>query len=261
MPAGDDALINLLVIAKLLGLVAALLGLREAGRLARVAGLGPGTTGAALCLIASSTPYAAWAVGALETPFVAWLATMLIAGAAEIAQINNSSDDASGSAATLRAGFAGAGLVMFRVDGFVIPVIVIIALAIGRVPWRTLLRVLAPPLVMLMVLFGFRQLYYGHWFPTPVSAKVDIGASIARIGDTLSHYTRPFSLLFGGWPVVASALALGLLHPDGAVAHGNASRIVPSILESSEAVDKNRASFLWPYVTHDPAHARSPFVM
>jgi hypothetical protein len=55
-------------------------------------------------------------------------------------------------------------------------------------------------------------------------------------------------------------LPFGLLHSDVAVAHGDSSRVITAILKPLETVDKYRTSLLWPYVTHDPAHARSPFV-
>src|SRR5437870_3217188 len=80
LPAGPA----LLLVAKLLGLGAALAALGETRRLARVLGLGPRATAAALLLVACSAPFAAWAVGALEVPFVVWAATALVAAAAAL---------------------------------------------------------------------------------------------------------------------------------------------------------------------------------
>src|SRR5436190_13736965 len=81
-----DARLHVLLPVKLLGLVAAALGLLEAARLARALGLGPRAAGASLVLVAGSGAYAAWSVGALETPFVAAATAGLVAAASELAR-------------------------------------------------------------------------------------------------------------------------------------------------------------------------------
>jgi len=196
-PSGTP--IGLLVTAKIIGLVAALVGLGELARLGRACGLGEGAIVAAQTVTAASSAYAGWAASAMETPLVALAAAALVAAAAELSH-------AARPGSSRRLALAGAALVLLRIDGFVI-VLCVLVLLILLTRRRPPLAAIVGPAATLVLSVSYRRLYFGRWLPLPVAAKIDLTASLGRAADTLRHYLWPFLTDHG----TLVLFALGLL--------------------------------------------------
>lgn len=210
----DAARFGLLVMAKLFGLVAGLVGLIMADRLGAAIGLAPRGRDFALCLVALSTPYAAWSVGALETPFVAAATTALLAAVAELG------NDPSGRRGRRLASVASVALVLLRVDGFV-AVLAATVVLLARPRTRRSAALAAIPLALtFLTLIAFRLAYYGHAMPSPVGAKIDLATSLERLTTTGAVYVAGFGSLYGHWLALAVVLAIAVRWP----AHASGAR-------------------------------------